>query len=259
MRLAPSWLDGLQTGGQSEVYPMGPHILMDHTRHLVVQRGQHLVRQLNGRDVHSGVDQILHHLHADEAAAHHQGPGWLGLGQISLDGVAVRHVPQREYIGQNGTREVRAHGRRTGREHQFVVAFLIGLSAGELEDRHNLAGPIDGRHFALYAHFYVEPLLHGFRRLQEQLIPFLDGAADVIGQPAVCKRDVFSPFKQEDLRLFIQASQTGGGAGAAATPPMITTFIILFLPNWGHRAAQTPHPASSEDIHRPAWQWRRSF
>lgn len=65
-------LDGLQTGGQSEVYPMGPHILMDHTRHLVVQRGQHLVRQLNGRDVHSGVDQILHHLHAGETAAHHQ-------------------------------------------------------------------------------------------------------------------------------------------------------------------------------------------
>ena len=81
--------------------------------------------------------------------------------------------------------------------------------------RHGLFGAVHRKHLALHPHIHVETGVESLGGLQLQRLPLGDGAADVVGQAAVGKRDVLALFKQDDLGVFVVAAQPGSGAGAA--------------------------------------------
>ena len=62
----------------------------------------------------------------------------------------------------------------------------------------------------------IEPAEEHLARGHEQPVLVGDDVADVVGQTAVGKRRVLAAVEDDDLGLFVQPSQAGGGRGAAS-------------------------------------------
>ena len=174
-----------------------------------------MVRHLCQSDLYAQLAQVLGYFQADEAAADDQGLFGMILGDVGLDGHRVGDVPDsKDLLGGkagNGRRGgVCAHG-----QNQGVVGFLIVFSGLEVPDGDGFLLRMDGYRFAVYPDVHTEPAVEALRCLQGQGRAIPDGAAQVIGEPAVGKGNVGPLFYNHNVCVFVQTAQPGRSRSAA--------------------------------------------
>ena len=206
----------LRRGGvQAEADAFGADVIVQVVGHILVQVGHDVALSLDDGDLYTGSVEVLRHLNADKAAADHRGRLGLVLGDIVVDGVGVGDVAQSKDLCGVDSLDGRPHRRRTGGEHQHIIALGVGLTGGEVFDLNALGSGVHTEHLIVHPHIDIEPGVKALGGLQLQLGLVGDHTADVVGQTAVCKGDVRPLFKHDDLGVLVVAAQTRGGAGAA--------------------------------------------
>ncbi len=201
-----------------------------------VERGQHLVEQLDERHVEPNVDQVLGHLETDEPAAHHHRPPH-GLDRLDAgvvehpreerraalhplaDGPCIRHGPHLEYPGEVDARQRRTDRRRAGGQHQRVVGLGDDLAGRDVPQVHGLRLRRDRDRLTVRADVDRELLAEQpfVRDQQARLLRY--HAPDVVGEPAVGIRHVGTALYHENLGVLVQPPEpscTGGATGHPA-------------------------------------------
>ena len=119
-----------------------------------------------------------------------------------FDPIGIFDVAEREYAFGFYAFQRRTHGGSTGRKQHFVVVFRIGGSVctAYLD---SLFRRVDPDYFVLDPHVDIETFGKRSRCLHEQFLPFGDCSADVIWQPAVGVRNVFTLFEQDDFGFLV--------------------------------------------------------
>jgi hypothetical protein len=73
-----------------------------------------------------------------------------------------------------------------------------------------------GYHFRAHPHVNSKPAVKANGRLHKQGISAFNYIANIVGEATVGVRDIFSFFKQDDLRLLIHSAQSGSGTGSSS-------------------------------------------
>ncbi len=200
-------------GAQPQVQALAPQVGVDLPGHVPVQGQQHLVIQLDHGGVDPGVDQVLRHLQADEAAPHHHG----GAGALPLQEGAnaegVLHRPQGEDALQVDAGQGRTDGPGPGGEDQLVIGLSVLAAVAQPPDGDGVLLRLDGQDLVLDPDVDAEPGLEALRGLEGQDPLVLDGPPDVVGQAAVGVGDIAAPLQNDDLGLLVQAAQAGRRGG----------------------------------------------
>ena len=188
----------LQFRKQCAVAPEGDHLVAEFQRdpqlrqfggkryaHLLIHRRQHLRSQFNHGHFKAAVTQILRDFEPDEARADHQCP-FRPLPDSRQNPVHIRDGPQLMDGRIVAAGQFHPERRRTGRQQQPVVAFLIG-GAVRLAHGKPLHFPVDRNRLVFHAHIDGETRPEPFRRHHQQRIPFRDHSAQMVGQTTVGK------------------------------------------------------------------------
>ncbi len=113
-------------------------ITFDEARHFRIERGHDLVELLDQRHFEPAVDQVFHHLEADETAADHHrtlGRHHRLVSRVRVHSRSIRYIPVKPLANIPGIRhgshredprkinagQRRADRRRPGRQHELVV------------------------------------------------------------------------------------------------------------------------------------------
>ena len=200
------------------------HVAFDEARHFRIERGHDLIEPLDQRHFEPAVDQVFHHLEADEAAAdhhrtlrrHHRLVARVRVHAGSIrripvqplaDVPGVRHGSHREDSRQIDAGQRRTDRRRAGRQHELVVFLGRYLTGHVVLEVHGFLCGRDANHLATRPDVDRELLAKGlFRRHQEARLLF-DRAADMVRQPAVRVRNIGPALDHEDLSFFVQPAQ----------------------------------------------------
>ena len=160
--------------------------------------------------------------------------------------------------GAEGEQPVDAHagqrrlgGPGAGGEDQLVVGLCKDLARSQVFHVHRLGVRVDGRHLVADPHVHPEAPPEALRRLERQLRPVGDDAADVVGQAAVGIGYIPGPLKHHDLRRLVQPPEPGrrrGPAGHAAhdhnfhliVPPFRNHYRCRPDRSRGHRPPEQP-------------------
>ena len=110
IRLPSLALDGLQPIAQGQAHLLEAHVLVDHRRHLEIERGHHLVHHFHQRHLDAPVVQVFGQLDADKAAADHNGLARAHLLEVGHDPVHIGDVAQ----GKHARQIVAGHRRDKG-------------------------------------------------------------------------------------------------------------------------------------------------
>ena len=193
--------------------------------HLGVERGQHVVGELDEGDGQAAAVEVLGGLHPDKAGPQDDGAAGRaavgpGGGDGADQGIGVGDVAQGQGPLHAGDRREDGAGAR--RQDQGVVGqVLLGGGAGGAGGAHadGAGGAVDGG--GLGAHAHVEGEAGGQRggRLQEEVLAPGDDAADVVGQTAIGEGDVLTALDHGDGGALVEAAQAGGGAHAGGDAP----------------------------------------
>ena len=192
--------------------PAAAHVLLDGDRHLLVQRREDLIGDLDDRDLGAAVPEVLRHLDPDVARADDDGAdgaaGDLRLHdrgiQVRLDAVHVLHVAQDMDAGQVGPRQRELHRIGPGAQGEGVVGLGVLAAGLHVAHRHGPRDGIERDNFAVDPHVEIERLAQALRCLQQQTTAIGDDAADVVREAAVRERHVVAPLQHDDLRRFVQ-------------------------------------------------------
>ena len=122
-------------GGLAEQqrHALARQLLSDGRRHLLVERRQHLVLQLDHRGCDAPAHEVLDQFQADEARPDDDRL-LHALVHAGLDAVHVLQVPQGEDAGQVDAGQRRAQRCRSRSEDQLVVGLLVLPPRSEVTD-----------------------------------------------------------------------------------------------------------------------------
>ena len=163
---------------------------MDLPGHVPVQGQQNLVVQLNQGGVDPGVDQVLRHLQADEAAPHHYGGAGLFPLQEVPDAEGVLHGPQGEDALQVDAGQGRTDGPGPGGEDQLVIGFSVLAAVLQSPDCDGVFFRLDGQCLIPDPHVNPKTGLEALWSLERQGLLVPNGPSNVVGQAAVGIRDI---------------------------------------------------------------------
>ena len=102
-----------------------------------------------------------------------------------------------------------------GCEEQFVIGFRIDFSAVQCMDGNGFLCGIDRSYLLPYPHINAKAIPKTFRSLQRQFFLLFDHTAHIIRQAAVGVGHIAAALDHDDLRVFIQTADTGGGRSSA--------------------------------------------
>ena len=208
-------LERRHVDSQPQIKSLRAQIGVQHFCHIAVERRHDVRAALQQRYRNASPHKVFRRFQPYESAA-----GYNGLFRVRFS----REVVYRERVldGTERERPVAArsgNGRhrrfRPGREQQLVVTFLILAPAVQFPDLYGFSLRIDVRDLAPHAHVDIETPPETFRRLQRERAPVRDDAADIIGQSAVCVRDISRALENYYLRIFVVSSETRRGGRAA--------------------------------------------
>lgn len=203
-------------------------VVVEQGRHVGIENRQDVVAALHHGHLEPALAEVLGHLEADEARAHHgDAPRPLALDEVG-DAVGVLDGAQREQALAVLAGQPRHDRARAGGEDELVVALDVLAAIIEPANGDGAGLGVDGDGLLAHAHVDVEARTEALGRLQRELGAVGDGAADVVRQAAVGVAHVAGALDHDDLGVLVQAAQAGGGGGPAppATPPMMTTFMV---------------------------------
>ena len=113
----------------------------------------------------------------------------------------IRNRPERENARRLDTGQRRPDRFRTRRQDQGIIDLPIDLSGFKILDFNLFLFGIDAAHIAVGSNFDVEALPEKLGRCHQQIRFIGDHVTDIIGESAVCKRDIRSPVKNDNFRL----------------------------------------------------------
>ena len=179
----------------------------DNVGELLVHVGHNLGQTLDKSNLDALLAEVLCRLETDEAAANYD----CGLGadfQLGNDAVSIGNG---EYVvnailfdALDGGHD----GAAAGGENELVISFgnfAVGSAYGD-----GLVLCVNVDNFVVDANVNVETLLEHLGGNEEQLIAVFDNAADIIGQAAVCERNVIAFFEEDDFGILVGAASLGG-------------------------------------------------
>ena len=197
--------EGGDPASQAQVDAGRGQFLRQEDRHLLVERRQHLVAQLDNRDVETARPQVLGGLEADETGPHHDGPPRPGADPRH-DRVHVRNRPEPQHARVVGAGQGQRDGRRARREHEPVVRLAVRRAILP-PYRHRPFLAVDGDGLALRADIDAEPGPELFRGHDHQRPTFGNDPADMVREPAIRVGNMGATLQQHDLRRLVQAPQ----------------------------------------------------
>ena len=201
--------------GKVQLHAVAADVLVEHLRHLKVNRRHDLIESFDKRHLKARVMQVLRHLEADEPAAdHRRGPQRTALHH-GADLVRVGHGPQCFDPRGIDAGDARTQRRRTGCDHQIVVGLLVRFTGLGFSDGDRLLHAVDLRYFVLHAHVDAEALPHALWRHEKQRAAIFDNVAHVIRQAAVRVGNIRAPLQNDDLAVRVQPAEAGRAACAA--------------------------------------------
>ena len=212
---------------QQQLHALLPHMRVEEADHIRVKLSQKLRLLFDNRHAQPQQAQIFRQLDADEASADNYGRAAAGGDGLRADAERILHRAQRIDAGAVDAGQPRHNRPRARREDELVVALGVARAAVERADGDRLCRAVDGGRLLPQPHVDAETGIEALRRLQRQLRFVADGAADVIGQPAVGVGHIPRPLEHDDLRPLVQTAQ----------------------PRRGRRAAR--HAADDDDLHLP--------
>ena len=198
-------LDAGQTAREQQIEALAAQIAVHIASHIVVQRGDGIPGKIHRRDGQARLHQVLRHLNADKAAANDNGALGLMRLDVAVDALHIGDIAQCEHALAVHAGDGRHNGLRAGGEDQLVIGF--GIFALRRADENGLVLRVDGDGLAVDANIHMEARVEALRRLQEQLVLVGNDAADIIGQTAVCKRNLRTALQENDLCRFVEPPQ----------------------------------------------------
>lgn len=205
----PSVGEALDGGAEGKLDAILFQLSSDECRHFRIKRRHHLIGCFYEVDIQALVAQIFRHLQSDEAAANDHRCFWRSGVHKSFESIHVSDVADGEDAVARlfETFQPRHDRRCTRGEHKHIVALLAFLAGAQIADRHRFLLRLDGDDLCLRVDLQIEPGVHRFHILHQQLLAFWDHTADIIRKAAVCERNIFAALKKHDLRRFIQTAQ----------------------------------------------------
>ena len=136
-----------QACAQHQLHPVAGQLVVHDSGELGVQRGEHLVSQLDQGDLEASAPQVLGHLDPDEASPYHD----RALGAPVVDGSEDRFdVPDRPQSERTfDTWQVRHDRGRARGKDQPVPCKLVALPGRALDDRDRLVRAVDLQHLGV--------------------------------------------------------------------------------------------------------------
>ncbi len=192
---------------QHKPHSTGDQVLARIIGHLRIKRRHNLMRKFDDGHIHPAVRQVFGHLQTDEPAADNH--GLLRMPRIDpfADPAAVGDGAQSKDARQVRARPARTDRRSPRRQHQLIVGFVVLAPGNVIANRKGARFAVNGDGLMPRAHLDVEPLLEQRGRGQQQLGLVVDHIAHIVGQAAVCKRDVGPAIEKQNLRFLIKAPQ----------------------------------------------------
>ena len=108
-----------------------------------------------------------------------------------------------------------------GGKKQLVIGFRVDLSAIQCVNGDGFLCGIDRSYFLPYPHINAKTIPEALRSLQRQFFLLFDHTAHIIRQAAVGIGHIAAAFDHDDLRVFIQTADAGGGRSTARYPALI--------------------------------------
>ena len=168
---------------------------VNHSSHVVVEGGHYLVKNLNDSGLHTAVHKILHHFEPDKTTPdNHRWGRFFGI-DICLDALCIRDVSQIEDVVHIDAFKRRLEGFCSRGENDLVVAFSVTISCFEILYLDLPVLCIDCSDFGKNPYVYIVSIPERLGSAHQKLATILDHLSDIIGQPAVGKRNVRSSFK----------------------------------------------------------------
>ncbi|MNE54089.1 hypothetical protein D3C80_1488500 [compost metagenome] len=110
--------------------------------------------------------------------------GTLYAGQIWTDGLSAR-----------------------GEDQCIITLFIFTLSFAA--DSYRFILWIYGNNFAFDTDINVKAFIHRFRSLYKKLRTIFNMISNIVGQTAVCKRNIGISLEHDDLSVFVKTTQSG--------------------------------------------------
>ena len=130
------------------------------------------------------------------------------LSCITLDIIGISNIAKRKYSFQLNARKRGTKWFGTRRQNQFVIIFHIFPSRIQVSYRNLLLVCINRQNFIPNPNINIKTAIKTCSRLYKKFIPFLNHITNIIGQSAVCIRNVFASFKHDNLCFLIHSSQS---------------------------------------------------
>ena len=124
----------------------------------------------------------------------------------------MRSVKTRSLLTPEGAGTV---GFAPGARSMFVIGFRIALPAVQYTDGNGFLCGIDRSYFLPYPHINAKAIPKALRSLQRQFCLPFDHTAHIIRQTTVGIGHITAALDHDDLRVFIQTADAGGGRSTA--------------------------------------------
>ena len=186
-------------GVEQELDAVLAQVVVEQGRHVGIENRQDVVAALHHGHLEPALAEVLGHLEADEARAHHgDAPRPLALDEVG-DAVGVLDGAQREQALAVLAGQPRHDRARAGGEDELVVALDVLAAIIEPANGDGAGLGVDGDGLLAHAHVDVEARTEALGRLQRELGAVGDGAADVVRQAAVGVAHVAGALDHDDL------------------------------------------------------------
>ena len=211
MILCPERSDSVR---QIKIHPILPDIFFQKHSHFPVKGRHNLVQRFHNRNLQAFPPKILCRLQSDESAAHHNSSFISAVGDHMAYLFRIRNCPQCKNPVRLYPRNPGAHRRRACCNDQFVIALLICPVRRQIGHNNLLLFPVNRRYFIPGSYIYPESLPKNLFLCHQKRFFRFDHIPDIVGQTAVCVRNIWSSFQKHNLRILIQPAQAGSAARA---------------------------------------------
>jgi len=174
-----------------------------------------LLRALNDGNRNAHFCKVFRHFQTDKAAASQNSGFRFLILYKAPNAEGILHGAQRENTLTADAGKRRNRRLCAGGEEQFVIGFRIDLAAVQRVNGDGFLCGINRSYFLPYSHINAKTIPEALRSLQCQFFLLFDHTAHIIRQAAVGIGHIAAALDHDDLRVFIQTADAGGGRRTA--------------------------------------------
>ena len=157
--------------------------------------------------MHTSFCKIFCHFQTDKACSDHRTASGRSFLYVVVDTIGIGNISQGKYLIFLDSGNCRTDGSCTGRQHQTVIAFLIGFLP--MTYCYRLTCCIYRCNLTLCPHVHIKSLMKTLRCLQLQSPLICDHSSHIVRKATVCIGNILPPFKHDNLCVFIISAKSG--------------------------------------------------